>query len=227
MHRVWPTGSGHAARTGMRWCGNGFRSVLGKGREGCVAQRVRLLGGVVLIGRCGVCRNGGIWGNGNCGRRDDRPPARPGYTAGSADRRGSHGAAGAHTAPDAAARLDHSRSYADDGQKKYARQSINRHRKSRAGTANGAERDFFKPYGGGAAAGDAPAALAGRKRHGRNRPAAHHPVRNGIGRRRVLRHRDRQRGAQRGGKGRTRGGVSLAAASARRLRRNHRRQTDG
>ena len=227
MHSVWRIGGRHAARSGVRWGGDGVHCVPGTGREGCVAQCLRVLGGVVHACRRYLCGVGGVWGNGNSGRRDDRPPAHPGNTVGAAHRRGDDGGAGAYPAAHTAEGPKHRRDHAGDGQTSYAGQSINRHRKSRAGTANGAERDFFKPYGGGRAAGDAFAEAAGRKRDAGNRPAAHRPVRHGFRRRRVLRHRDRQRGAERGGKRRARRCLSLPKASARRLRCNHRRQFDG
>ncbi len=227
MYRVWRIGGRHAACTGVRWGDDGVHCVLGTGREGCVAQCLRVLGGVVHACRRYLCGVGGVWGDGNSGRRDDRPPARPGHTAGAAHRRSNDGGAGAYTAAHTAAGPKHCSCHTDHGQTAYTGQSINRHRKSRAGTANGAERDFFKPYGGGGAAGTAFAEAAGRKRHAGNGPAAHRPVRHSFRRRRVLRHRDRQRGAERSGKRRARRCLSLSAASARRLRCDHRRQFDG
>ena len=226
MHSAWHIGGWHAAHPGLHRGGDGVHCVPGTGREGCVAQCLRVLGGVVYAGRCHLCGDGRVWGNGNSGRRDDRPPARPGYTSGTAHGRGNDGAAGAYPAAHTAAGSEHRYGYAGNGQTAYAGQSINRHGKSRAGTANGAERDFFKPYGGGGAAGDAFAEAAGRKRHAGNRPAAHRPVRHSFRRRRVLRHRDRQRGAERGGSRRARRCLSLPKASARRLRCDHRRQFD-
>lgn len=127
-------------------CHHGTARVLGARRERRVAKCLRVLGGVVCVGRRGICRVGCVWGDGGSGRRDDRTPARPSYHSRALDGRGGDRTVGSHSAARAAACGVYSRYPADDGEPPYRGQSLHRHGKSRAGALYGAERDFFKPY---------------------------------------------------------------------------------